>query len=129
MLVRCTNGRSSRSADPARWRRARIPILGSSHCARRRQKPPLRRQHRLKAASGAAWARIVATQLFDQFLVAVHDALPALYARLRREAVSALAGPFKRTTLESVAYVWLEPSHVDESERATGPSRLKRSDG
>jgi hypothetical protein len=89
----------------------RTPLAsrGNTHCARHRQNRPARKQHRLKAASRPARARIIATQLFDQLLVAVHDALPALYARLRREAVSTLAGPLKRTILESVDCVWWSP--------------------
>jgi hypothetical protein len=83
---------------------------GNTRCAGHRQNRPPRKQHCLKAASRPARARIVATQFFDQLLVAVHDALPALHARLRREAISPLAGPLKRTSLESVDCVWLESS-------------------
>src|SRR5690242_10208967 len=57
----------SACADP-------FAIRGNTRSAGHRQNRPPRKQHRLKAASRPARARIVATQLFEQFLVAVHDA-------------------------------------------------------
>src|SRR5688572_11374492 len=48
-------------------------------------------QQRLKPAAGAARARIVASELFDELLVPAHDAHAALDARLGREALAALA--------------------------------------
>src|SRR5262245_21063693 len=39
----------------------------------------LRRQQRLKAASGAAGAGVLAAQLLEQFLVAMDDAVAALH--------------------------------------------------
>jgi hypothetical protein len=49
-------------------------------------------QHFLKPASGAADARIVAAELFEQLFVAVHDPVAALDARLGRIA----GAPFAR---------------------------------
>ena len=43
---------------------------------------PERRQHRLKPASGATRARIVAAKLLDELFLAVHDALATLHACL-----------------------------------------------
>jgi hypothetical protein len=45
---------------------------------------PERRQQALKPASGAAWAQVIAAELLDQLLVAVHDAIAAADAGLRR---------------------------------------------
>jgi hypothetical protein len=41
------------------------------------------RQQRLKPASRAAWAQIVAAELFDQLDVAVNNAVSMLDARFR----------------------------------------------
>jgi len=47
-------------------------------------KRPERRQHFLKAFSGAARAQIVAPEFLDQLLVAVDDAIAAAHARFGR---------------------------------------------
>src|SRR5260370_31136458 len=109
------------SANSGPLARSPRTILGSSHCARHRQKPPLPIQHRLKAAPRPARTQIVPTELFDQLLVAVHDALPALHARLRREAISTLAGPLKRTSLESEDCVWWSPPCHENADRFRRP--------
>src|SRR5688500_14077819 len=61
----------------------------------RRQKRPQRMQHFLKPLVGAAGARVVAAELFEQFLVAVDDADAALDVRLGGVAAAALAGALK----------------------------------
>jgi len=57
-----------------------------------RQKQPVVMQHALKGSCRSADARVVATELLAQFLVAVDDAVPPLDARLGREAVAPLTG-------------------------------------
>jgi len=48
-------------------------------------------QQRLKSLPGAARARVVAAELFDQLLLpAAHEAQPALDARFARKALTAL---------------------------------------
>jgi hypothetical protein len=41
-------------------------------------------QHVLKSASGTARAEIIAAELLDELLVAMHDAIAAPYVRFRR---------------------------------------------
>lgn len=48
-------------------------------------------QQFLKPTAGSAWARIVATELFEQFLVAMHHSVPALDLGFGREALLTLA--------------------------------------
>jgi hypothetical protein len=48
-------------------------------------------QQRLKQPPGSARARIVATELFGQLLVASNEAITTLDARLGREALATLA--------------------------------------
>ena len=48
----------------------------------------LSRQQRLKATARAAWTQVPAALLFDQFLVAVHDAQAALDAGFGVESPS-----------------------------------------
>src|SRR5215213_3396535 len=45
-------------------------------------------QHFLKPPRGAAGTEVVAAELLEQLLVAAHDALAALHARLGRESPS-----------------------------------------
>ncbi len=47
-------------------------------------------QQSLKPAAGVAWAGVVAAELFDQLLAAVHDAMAALDPGFGREAFPAL---------------------------------------
>ena len=56
-----------------------------------RQKHPLRKQQRLKQPRGAAWARIVAAELLDEFLPTADNAVAALDSSLRGEAFAPLA--------------------------------------
>lgn len=49
-------------------------------------------QQFLKPAAGVAWARVIATQLLDEFLVPVYDAEPALDLRFGRESLAAFTG-------------------------------------
>jgi hypothetical protein len=51
----------------------------------------------------SARARIAAPEAFDEVLVAVHDALAALDARFRREALAAFAGRLERSELLRLA--------------------------
>jgi len=48
-------------------------------------------QHCLKPATGTAWARVVATELLEEFFVPVHDAMPAFDPGLGRVALPTLA--------------------------------------
>jgi hypothetical protein len=48
-------------------------------------------QHRLKPMARTARTWIIPTQLFDQFLVSVHDAVASLDLGLRRETFATLA--------------------------------------
>src|SRR5262249_18598151 len=50
----------------------------------------------LEALAGAAWAEVVAAELFGQLFVAVNDAHAALHFRLGREALAALAHRFEK---------------------------------
>ena len=50
----------------------------------------------MKAAAGAAGAKIIAPKLFAQFLIAVDDAEAALDAGLGWVAFAAFTGPFER---------------------------------
>jgi hypothetical protein len=59
----------------------RISPAKSSRGRFHRNRPDFRQQF-LKAASGAARAWVVAPELFDEFLVAVNDAVAALHMRL-----------------------------------------------
>jgi hypothetical protein len=52
-------------------------------------------QQALKSPAGMARAWIVASELFEQLLAAVHDAVAALYSRFGREALSAFTGGFE----------------------------------
>jgi len=60
----------------------------------------------LKAATGTAWAGIIASDFLDQFLVAVNDTLTSFDVRFRREAASSLAGPFKSRIARRRDVVW-----------------------
>jgi hypothetical protein len=48
-------------------------------------------------SSGSARTRIIATELFHEFLIAVHEPETAFDLRLGWEAVSTLAGDLKST--------------------------------
>jgi len=47
-------------------------------------------QHCLKPAIGPTWARIIAAELFEEFLVPVHDAVAAFDPGFRRESLPTL---------------------------------------
>jgi hypothetical protein len=49
-------------------------------------------QHFLKRPPGIAWAWIVSTEFFQQFLVTVHYPESLLYLRFGWEAISTLTG-------------------------------------
>jgi hypothetical protein len=51
---------------------------------------PLFKQQRLKPAAGSTDTGIVAAELFQQFFVAVDDAIAALHVRFGRETAPAL---------------------------------------
>jgi hypothetical protein len=53
-------------------------------------------QHFLKPAGGTARAGIIATELFPQLFVAVHDAEAAFDLRFRRETFTTLAGALEK---------------------------------
>ena len=55
-------------------------------------------QHFLKSFPRTARARVVATELLDQFLVPMHDALPSLDVRLGGIASAPLARDLKTQT-------------------------------
>jgi hypothetical protein len=50
----------------------------------------------LKAAAGPAGAAVVAAELFDEFLVAVHDPVTGLDVGFGRESAAALATALER---------------------------------
>jgi len=50
----------------------------------------------LKSASGAAGAEILPAKFFDEFLIAVHDAIAAAYLRFGRESFAALTAALER---------------------------------
>jgi hypothetical protein len=60
----------------------------------------MRKQHCLKAATGAARARIVAPKLLVQFFVAMYDALAALDVRFGREPLAPLTGALERSAAD-----------------------------
>ena len=72
--------------------------LANNHGVRCHRKQPVSRQHRLKSEARATRARIVASELLDQFLVTMHKAQATLYVRFGRIALAAL-----RSALESRA--------------------------
>lgn len=53
-------------------------------------------QHFLKAASGAAWAKIVAAQFFEKLFSAVDDAMTAFDVGFGRESFAALTAALER---------------------------------
>jgi hypothetical protein len=56
-------------------------------------------QQFLKPTGGSAWARIVATELLQEFLVPVDHAVSALDARLGRETLATLTGGLETGTV------------------------------
>ena len=78
----------------------------SSRRAARHQKWPLRIQHFLKTASGAAWTEIVATQFFEQFLVTVHDSPTTLDVGFGWESPAALTGALERRGDVRTFHAW-----------------------
>ena len=56
-------------------------------------------QQRLKSASGAARARIIATELLEQFLAAAHYAFASLDARFGGEALPTFASDLESSRL------------------------------
>ncbi len=71
-----------------------------------RQKRPSLRQHRLKQLPGPARARVVATQLLKQFLVAAHDPMALFHSGFGREPFTALAGGLERTAVLRFGASW-----------------------
>jgi hypothetical protein len=59
-------------------------------------------QHLLKPAAGTAGARVVAAELFEKLLVAVHDAIATLNARLGRIAFAPLTRYLETGTARNV---------------------------
>ena len=51
----------------------------------------------MKTPPGAAWARVVATELLDEFLVAVDDTVPALHVQFAGVPPTSLTREFERT--------------------------------
>jgi hypothetical protein len=68
-------------------------------------------QQRLKFVARAARAKVVASKLLKQFLVAIYHAMAALHVRLGRIPLAALAGPLKRTAAyrNSLCFSWHTP--------------------
>ena len=62
-------------------------------------------QHFLKRFAGAAGARIIATEFFDQLFVAMDDARAALDVRFRWEAVASFTGCCKSKIVRR-RFVW-----------------------
>ena len=56
----------------------------SGPCLRRQNRPDFR-QHRLNTPAGTARAKVVATELLDEFLIAVDDPMAAFDLGLGRE--------------------------------------------
>ena len=82
-------------------------------------------QHFLKAAARTAGAQVIATELFLQFLLAVHDLPAALHLNLRREASATFAGPLKTDrSCRSSPYAW-RTTFTEHSEERSTVSRVR----
>ena len=91
-----TPSKRARAKIGGAWlRRRRVELTCCNALDWPRQKRPVRRQQFLKAFVRPARARIIAAELFDQLLVAVHDAQAALDVRLGREAAPAFTHPLE----------------------------------
>lgn len=53
-------------------------------------------QHFLKAVSGAAWTKVLTTELFYKLFVSMHDPKTALYLCFGRESLTAFTAPRER---------------------------------
>jgi hypothetical protein len=84
----------------------RHPInVRSDGAARHRNHPP-RKQQRLKQVAGTAGTQVIASEFFDEFLVAAHHAPTALDPRFRREALAALARHLESTRRLRRSVAW-----------------------
>jgi len=65
-------------------------------------------QHRLKPKARAAWTWVIATQLFNELFVPIHDAIAALDLSFGREALPAFASYLKTSVGRggSCMYAW-----------------------
>jgi hypothetical protein len=83
--------------------RSRRGIIANNNCGLRRQKRPDFRQQFLKPFVGAAGARVVAAELFEELFVAVNDARAAFYVGFGGVASAAFAGGFKSRSGRNIA--------------------------
>jgi hypothetical protein len=82
---------ATRATDGKRGAEAPRPLTANNPAARARRNRPLVMQQRLKSLPRPARARVVAAELFDQFLFpAADEAQAALDACLAREALTVL---------------------------------------
>src|SRR5690349_19831913 len=83
-------------------------------------------QQRLKPASRSARTRIVAPELFAQFLVAVDDAVAASDAGFGRESPAPFAGDFKSGSRRVDVVSWRRPPRIEKG-RSISASPLRDS--
>jgi hypothetical protein len=79
-----------------------IPVRNGCDCCH--QKRPWFMQHFLKPFSGTAGAGIIASQLFEQFFVAMHDAQAAFDQGFGGEALAPLAHDLKTSARFQIRY-------------------------
>ncbi|KCZ97060.1 hypothetical protein HPO_16830 [Hyphomonas polymorpha PS728] len=66
------------------------------------RKRPDFRQHLLKSAIRTAGAKVVPSEFFDEFLIAVYDPYAALYAGFGVEALAPFRGDLERTEVHQM---------------------------
>jgi hypothetical protein len=88
-------------------------------------KRPERRQHFLKAPSGTARTQVVAPELLDQLLVAMHDAVAAPYLRFGGIALASAYARFRKDGSWSDSSRRMEASSGWDL-RSPPPPRLRR---
>jgi hypothetical protein len=105
--------------------------LPTSHNSRdsSRQKRPEFRQHFLKAFTGTARARVVTTELLDEFLVAMHDAGTSLDMRLGGITLVPLARDLKTRTPQSWCVRMPYESPFFQPQCSFGKAAYKTPDG
>jgi hypothetical protein len=63
-------------------------------------------QHFLKRPPASAWARIVATELLDQFFVAADDPETAFHGRFGWETLSDACSSARKQFSSSKSFIW-----------------------
>lgn len=65
-------------------------------------------QHRLKPSSGSTWTKVVAPELFKEFLVAVNDAMTAShmgFGRISRASVCYKDGRLSKSSIRAMGHL------------------------